>query len=268
MPHITWCLTRLLTFAPIHAAGLYVEKEQPKIFDYVVSSYTPTLTALLRANRRRAGGSHSPRILAVSQPATLGLEPLPGTVRELDAIQRLQSQTGGLHFTRLDDREVTVTAVLQSMKDYNWVHFACHADQNAASPTDDAFLFFDGRLTLKEILKQSPPSAEFAVLSACGRPIANNDLLDESIHLAAGMMLAGYSSVVASMWSIMDEDAPIVMEKLYKYLFDEADGDIARAAYALHDAVAHLRDVRGEKNFVNWAPFIHLGICLPSASPH
>jgi hypothetical protein len=44
----------------------------------------------------------------------------------------------------------------------------------------------------------------------------------------------------------------------------EAAGDSSRAAYALHDAVTHLRDLKGEKNFASWVPFIHLGFCLPS----
>ena len=80
------------------------------------------------------------------------------------------------------------------------------------------------------------------------------------------MLMAGYESVVATMWSIQDNDAPIVAEKFYKYLI-EAGGDSGRAAYALHDAVAHLANLRGENNFVRWAPFIHLGTCSPSRPP-
>jgi len=79
--------------------------------------------------------------------------------------------------------------------------------------------------------------------------------------------MAGYGSVVATMWSIQGEDVPIVAEKFYKYLIEEAGGDSGRAAYALHDAVAHLAKVRGEDIFMRWAPFIRLGICSPSRPP-
>jgi hypothetical protein len=104
MPYVTWCLTGPLTFLPVHAAGLYDTKDAPKIFDYVVSSYAPTLSSLLAAKRRPLKSDQTARRLNVSQPATPGLNPLPGTVDELDTIQTFQSPIGRLHITRLDVR--------------------------------------------------------------------------------------------------------------------------------------------------------------------
>ena len=263
LPHITWCLTGPLTFLPIHAAGLYETKEKPKIFDYVVSSYTPTLTALLSAKRYPPKSSSSARLLTVCQPKTPGQNPLPGTLQEVDAIQTIQSQTGQLDVTRLDDQKASVVAVLQHMKECNWIHFACHGVQNAINPIDSAFLLADNPLTLKEIMRQSFSHTELAVLSACQTAKGDSELPEEAIHLAAGMQMAGYGSVVATMWSIQDDDAPIIAAEFYKYLIDKASGDSRRAAYALHHAVAHLREVKGEDNFAGWVPFIHLGICSP-----
>jgi len=111
-------------------------------------------------------------------------------------------------------------------------------------------------------MKQSFSHTELAFLSACQTASGDHKLPEESIHLAAGMLIAGYRSVVATMWSIRDDDAPIIAEKFYRDLI-EANGDSGRAAYALHHAVAHLRDVVGESNFTRWVPFIHLGICSP-----
>ena len=92
MPHITWCLTGRLTFLPIHAAGLYGEKDQPKIFDYVVSSYTPTLTALLNAQTSPFARYGSPRLLAVSQPEAPMQKSLPGTTREVNVIRAFRTK--------------------------------------------------------------------------------------------------------------------------------------------------------------------------------
>jgi CHAT domain-containing protein len=264
MPHVTWCLTGPLTFLPIHAAGLYDSKSQPKIFDYVVSSYTPILTTLLHAEHRPPKGAQTARLLAISQPATPAQNPLPGTVIEVNAIQ---NHTSRIHVTRLNGQEATVTAALRHMKECNWIHLACHGIQDTASPTNSAFLLFDNPLTLREIMKQSFSHTELAFLSACQTAKGDSELPEEAIHLAAGMLMAGYGSVVATMWSIRDNDAPIVAEKFYKYLIDEAGGDSSRAAYALHDAVAHLRDVRGEKDFACWVPFTHFGICSPPSPP-
>ena len=261
MPHTTWCLTGPLTFLPVHAAGLYDTRDQPKIFNYVVSSYTPTLSALLHIKRHPPKYSQTARLLTISQTATPGQPRLPGTVREVDAIGKLQTQTGRLPMTRLDDQEATVAAVLHHMKECSWIHLACHGIQDTVHPTDSAFLLIDRRLTLKEIMKQSLSHTELAVLSACQTAKGDSRLPEEAIHLAAGMLMAGYGSVVATMWSIHDDDGPIIAEKFYKYLIEEAGGDSRKAAYALHHAVAHLRNVVGEKSFARWAPFIHLGIC-------
>lgn len=213
MPHVTWCLTGPLTFLPIHAAGLYDAKDGPRIFNYVVSSYTPTLTALLSARHHHPKGRQTARLLAVSQPATPGQNPLSRTVDEINAIQALQSQSSQLQVTRLDDREVTVAAVLQHMGECSWIHLACHGVQDAVNPINSAFIFNDNRLTLHEIMKQSFSHTELAFLSACQTAKGDSTLPEEAVHLAAGMLMAGYGSIVATMWSIQDDDAPIVAEK-------------------------------------------------------
>ena|ERR1700733_5989643 len=99
MPHLTWCLSGPLTFLPIHAAGFYDTGDQPKIFDYVVSSFTPSLSALLGAKRHPPKYSPAARLLTVSQPATPGQKPLPGTLHEVNAIQTLQDKSDRLHAT-------------------------------------------------------------------------------------------------------------------------------------------------------------------------
>src|ERR1700733_7242633 len=266
MPHITWCLTGRLTFFPIHAAGLYGKKDQPKIFDYVVSSYTFTLTALLGAQRLPVQRSGSPRLLVVSQPEVPMQKPLPGTTREVNAIQALQRETSRLHVTALNGAEATVEAVLLGMKGCNWIHLACHGVQDPTRPINSAFLI-NGQLTLNEIMKQSFSHTDLAFLSACQTAKGDSELPEEAIHLAAGMMMAGYRGVVGTMWSIRDDDAPIIAEKFYTYLIGEAGGDSTKAAYALHNAVGHLRKVRGENKFASWVPFIHLGVCSPRPQP-
>jgi CHAT domain-containing protein len=132
------------------------------------------------------------------------------TVDEVNAIQTFQGRTGGLHITRLDDQEATVTTVLQHMKECSWMHLACRDIQDTASPTESAFLLFDNPLTLKAIMKQSFTHTELAVLSACQTAKGDSKLPEEAIHLAAGMLMAGYGSLVAMMWSILDDDALVL----------------------------------------------------------
>ena len=106
--------------------------------------------------------------------------------------------------------------------------------------------------------------AEIAFLSACKTAVGDEKVPEESVHLAAGMLVVGFKGVIATMWSIGDADAPIVVQEYYKCLLGlRMAGKVKHggtgAAYALHAAVNRLREMVGEKDFVRWAPFVHFG---------
>jgi CHAT domain-containing protein len=105
---------------------------------------------------------------------------------------------------------------------------------------------------------KQPFNGDFAFLSACETATGDETLPEESIHLAAGIMMAGYPDVIGTLWSILDEDGPLVAEQVYSHLYNNGSPDSCQAACALHNAVAHLR-MKDEKNFLSWVPFIHLG---------
>ncbi|KAF8604305.1 TPR-like protein [Ceratobasidium sp. AG-I] len=253
LPHITWCTTGPLVFLPLHAAGCY-SKPDARVYNYAVSSYTPTLSALLASSR----STHEFQgILAVGQTSTLGLQPLPGTTQELGSIKE---QARGVRYTQLDEQNATVNNVLDAIEKHSWVHFACHASQNASDPTASAFHLHNGPLNLTTIMQKSFKHAGLAFLSACQTAKGDTDLPEESVHLAAGMLMAGFPAVIATMWSIRDEDAPLVAGEVYTKLLEGGKPDSRRAAKALHMAVERLREKVGEKEFVSWVPYVHLGI--------
>ncbi|VDC00819.1 unnamed protein product [Peniophora sp. CBMAI 1063] len=108
-------------------------------------------------------------------------------------------------------------------------------------------------------------NAELAFLSACQTAVGDEKIPGESMHLAAGMLAVGYKGVIATMWSIQDDDAPVIVEAYYRKLLElRASGTLGvgetGAAYALHEAGKRLREKVGEKNVVHWAPFVHFGI--------
>ncbi|KAJ7493810.1 hypothetical protein FB451DRAFT_1020262, partial [Mycena latifolia] len=84
---------------------------------------------------------------------------------------------------------------------------------------------------------------------------------EESVHLAARMLLAGYRGVIATMRSIMDNDAPQVAADVYEHLFQTSTPDSTRAAQALHLAIRKLREGSGKKmSFFHWVSFIHVEV--------
>lgn len=196
-------------------------------------------------------------ILAIGQAATSGLKPLPGTVQELD---RIEEKTDQLRFTRLSEHKATTTAVLSAMEEHSWVHFACHATQSVIDPAASAFHLHDGSLDLMTIAKKSFKHAGLAFLSACQTATGDERLSEEAVHLAGGMIMAGYPTVIATMWSVQDKDAPLIAEKVYAGLLAGGVADSGRAAEALHQAVKVLRANVGERAFASWVPYIHIGL--------
>jgi CHAT domain-containing protein len=155
----------------------------------------------------------------------------------------------------------TIDEVQKGMKNSRWVHFACHGVQSD-SPTESALLLAgSSRLTLSNIIQLNLPNADLAFLSACQTATGSQELQDESVHLTAGMLLAGYRGVIGTMWSIDDNDAPQVTGDVYAHLLETSPPDPTRAAEALHLAIQKLREQPGpKKSFLHWVPFIHFGV--------
>ncbi|CAE6426107.1 unnamed protein product [Rhizoctonia solani] len=254
LPHITWCPTGPMSFLPLHAAGDY-NQPRSRVFDYVISSYTPTLTALLASTSNTL--SRTTRILAIGQAMTPGRSPLPGTATELEHVRAHADKK--VEYSQLIDDQATVATALDAMDQHDWVHLACHAHQNVQDPTKSGFFLHDGTLDLASINRRSFSSKGLAFLSACQTATGDEKLPDEAIHLASGMLMAGYSSVIGTMWSVSDSDAPFVADKVYAELMKDGKVGNGEAGKALHHAVAALREQIGEKNFGRWVPYIHIG---------
>ncbi|CAE6386328.1 unnamed protein product [Rhizoctonia solani] len=254
LPHITWCPTGPLSFLPLHAAGDYTQS-QARVFKYAVSSYTPTLSALLTSMPRSL--DRDCRVLAVGQAETPDCSSLPGTTEELGY---LRAHTGDkAQLKELVDDQATKMAVLDAMQRHDWVHLACHAYQDRKDPTKSGFRLHDGPLYLSAINQRLFKNKGLAFLSACETATGDEELPDEAIHLASGMLMAGYPSVIATMWPLSDTHAPFVANKVYGQLMKDGMIEKGQAGRALHSAVAELREVVGEEAFFNWVPYIHIG---------
>lgn len=241
---IWWCPTGPLALLPLHAV----------VLDAAVSSYTPTLRALLHA-RDRAGSPSGGRPLLVAMPVTPGEADLPGTEQEIEAVHALLP--GAM---RLAGARATRDAVLHALTRSPWAHFACHAAQDPAAPSQGALLLYDGPLTIREIAAARLERAEFAFLSGCETARGGDMLADECISLAATVQLAGYPHVIGALWPISDLDAPDVVRDVYDMMTGHGTHslDTGTAALALHLAVRTLRD-RYPTAPLLWAPFTHIG---------
>ncbi|KAF6754379.1 CHAT domain-containing protein [Ephemerocybe angulata] len=278
---IWWCATGPLSSLPLHAAGIYKGNASTRvdISQYAVSSYIPTVGSLTDRVKRQAAFSitkpismQESGILLVSQPNAPGMAPIPGTTREIHAISALISSQNVNHLT-LEDEAATTQSVISHLPLFSHVHLACHASQNASQPLSSGFYLADGRLELSRIIKSNltASGANLAFLSACQTSAGDQKLSEEAVHLAAGMLAAGYMGVVATMWSIQDEHAPGFATDFYGELVRvtaEAQGqnnlgtDSGYAAASLHHAQKRLREKLGdsERALWTWIPYVHFGL--------
>ncbi|CAG8722960.1 15243_t:CDS:1, partial [Acaulospora colombiana] len=243
-----------LAFLPIHAAGIYSpDSVDSQISDYVISSYTPTLSALIQPLNSTAEQTF--QLLSVIQPSAPGVSYIPNTELELENLRRHLIDKD--HVV-LEGPEGTKSKVMKAMKGCNWLHLACHGVQKPDEPTKSSLILEDGHLTVEEIIKLDLPKAEFAFLSACQTTAGDEKLSEEAVHIAGGMLLAGYRGVVATMWSIQDDLAPDVTDEFYSHIIQDGERpDSRKAAEALHFSVQKLRKKPGV-SLIDWIPFVHL----------
>ena len=192
---------------PIHAAGRYKGRDKISVSDYFVSSYTPTLRALLEARARPRPSVH--KLLPVIQPnAGPRYSFLPKTKDELCEIYK--AVPANMILTPGDDNKMdlegvyaTPQNVIAKLNETSILHLACHGVQDTDNPLRSGFILRDGeRLTVEDLMNQQIPAASIAFLSACYTASSDIERPDEVINLANGMLFAGVPSVSATMWLV------------------------------------------------------------------
>jgi len=155
--------------------------------------------------------------------------------------------------------------LLADLPGHCFLHFAGHSKQDPNDLTSGALCTYDhqdtGPTTLSDLARLRLTDARLAFLSSCEAALGAFDVPDEAIHLAGSLLLAGFTHVIATQWTVFDTIAPQLAEGFYARLSSrDARGDTrldpARSARCLHDAIAHLRD---RYPSLLWAPYIHIG---------
>ena len=228
---IWWCPTAEFSHLPLHVAAPY-RNGQESVSDLYVSSYTTTLTALIRARRPGVLKSEPEKkcFIAIGQEKAPGLNKLYSIRTELANIE--QHVKGVATFTYVSGKSCRVSIVADKLSENEWVHFACHGITSKEEPFESAFALRDGMFTIQRIIQCNLENPEFAYLSACHTTVGDQENLDEVIHLASAMQFAGFRSVVGTMWSVADSPATKVASTFYKLMVDKTGQlDHTRAAW-------------------------------------
>ncbi|KAJ6603927.1 CHAT domain-containing protein [Mycena sp. CBHHK59/15] len=238
----------MFTGLPLHAAA-------PS--DQFFQSYTSTLGALLDANSKKPPSSmQTVGVVGVTHHGPGGTGALPGVWQE---ITKIVSIVGEQNVQSLLGDQATVEAVKLQLQDCSWVHLACHGQQNLHDPLRSCLHLYEGILDLETILRMPLSHAEFVFLAACQTAMGDAELANESFHLGGGFIAAGFRGAIGTMWSMLDQDGPVLAEATYSHLFGNGKKPQAtNAAKALQLAVRKLRD--SGVSYERWVPFIHIGV--------
>ena len=252
---IWWCPTAEFSLLPLHAAGPY-RKDQQNLADLYISSYTPTLTALIRARRHdlsipETQGKH---FVAIGEAKAMGQSELLSVATELTNIGQLVD--GLANFTRIEGQASCISRVAEELGKNQWVHFACHGLANRERPFESAFALHDGHFTIQRIIQCELENPQFAYLSACHTTVGDEESPDEVIHLASAMQFVGFRSVIGTMWAVDDAHTNKITSMFYKHMVDETGRlDHTRAAFALHTTMKNLKKIPFDQRVL----YIHLG---------
>ena len=259
-PRVWWCPTGPLIMLPLHAAGRHdpASTAGRSVLDRVISSYAPTLRALVEA--RAAASTARPddeeRLLLVTLPDTPGQQPLHAVTRERDLLINLLPED---RYTLLENAAATRETVRTALGRHAWAHLSCHGTQNLDEPSEGGILLYDGMLKVTDIGEGASSRGQLMFLSACQTMMSGITNFDEVITLATALQYTGWQQVIATTWSVWANAAADVTGLFYPPISTGEYLEPRGAAEALHHAIRALRTEKPFRPSV-WAPFVHVGL--------
>lgn len=187
--------------------------------------------------------------------------PLPGTEVEVLKLRALMPNSDV--FLKRDASEARLIDMNRrgDLRNYRYLHFAVHGHLSADEPSLSSLVLTqthlaggtDGYVTAAEWAGYDLRS-DLTVLSACdtglGRVVSGEGVMG----LPYALFVAGNVNTILSLWPVLDETAPVVMERLFRRIRQGMP-----AARALSETKRETARDPKTQHPANWAPFILVG---------
>lgn len=296
-PRVWWIPTGPLCSLPIHAAGRYGPRApaSENVLEQTVSSYSPSIKALLFAQRNRTRSAyHRPgegyaaatgteatpaasplKALVVAMETTEDQNTLPAAKTEAETVRRVLLSGNSKQPAATADKTVILDVpelltqpnkaiMIAQLRDAGLLHFAGHGFSNPFSPLRSALLLRDWKkapLTVTDLIdefRRHDRPRLLAYLSACSSGSSRaTGLADEGLHLMIACQLVGFQHVVGSLWEVSDSHCVEVADRFYAALV--ADGGLLASG----EAVA--RRLRGAVRAMRDQERVGAGVVMPRA---
>jgi CHAT domain len=249
---VWWCPTSVFGYLPLHAMGpIPSDGGDLRYFsDLYISSYTPTLSALIRSREPDT------RTYALPTSPVAQLGPFqPEAWADIPLIRGLDLQS-----TSLSLRNIPLTTVLDSLQRHQFAHLAYHSTSKTPKQIDATVLFYNReRLNLLEIVRSRHSAGGFAFLPASHMAELTDGIIpDEALHISAALQYSGYRSVIGTMWGMVNKDGRDLAKDVYRSMYSGKDRGpyYERSARALQHAV---QQMRCNLPLVRWVNYVHYG---------
>ncbi|KAI9663908.1 MAG: hypothetical protein M1821_007398 [Bathelium mastoideum] len=268
LPRVWWVGRGKMGFAPVHAAGDSTPGSTENTLSHVLSSYAPSFKSLqfIQEKSHRFQRDIKHKMMLVSMPTTPGHKDL-NVKDEVSAISKSVEPWAALTPLEYPSKQ----DVLSTLEKCTIAHFACHGVADRVDPAKSALLVGQEnvvqmrrtaeKLRVEDLDGVSSNCAQIIYLSACST--AENKiegLVDEDIHLASSFQLLGFPHVICTLWGADDDASVQVARSFYEVLGSCNQASDRVIAEALHAAILRYRNAGDNwKDFIKWAPFIHLG---------
>ncbi len=194
---------------PVHAARPTGTSARGALHESGIR-YVPSARALAHSRRTLQRADPDDQVfLGVPPPGDAGL---PAAEREV--------QLAVPWFPRADvlrPEERSPADVARAAQTAGWLHASCHGVADTGDPLRSGLELAGGeRLTLGRLARASTGHLTLAVLSACQTAVADPELPDEELSLAAGFLSTGCGAVVASAWPVADQATAALMTHFYR----------------------------------------------------
>ena len=251
-----------LHFVPF--AALFDTTARRFVVEKFETGVTPSLQLYAQSVSRyeQLRGSRSLSVLAVGNPAfdaqLLSLPALPGAEAEAKRVAALYP--GARLLVR---HAATRRAVLHGAANSSVVHFAGHGVVRPDAPllshlvlAPDPGTDASGMLTAQELFESRLPNTRLAILSGCHTASGRLSDTEGASSLARALFAAGVPSVVASLWSVEDEDTAEFFVNYHRRL---VRGDDPTTALRRTQLEWIERDKAGWQGLSTWAAFVIFG---------
>jgi len=232
----------IVPHGPLHALPFHalVDLDGVYLGDQVAISYAPSASVFERCIRDDRPPGQRVLLLGVDG------DDIPWVRRELHEISQVWPEAR----VRLGNR-ATRAALRGQAGRFDVLHLATHAVFRSDNPSFSSIRLADAWLTVGD-LADLARGARLVTLAACETGVGMVAPGDEVLGLTRGLLAAGCTAAVASLWSVSDHTTALLMPRFY-----EAIRAGHGAAEAMRLATQAVREHFDHPYF--WAPFVVVG---------